>query len=159
MYLIIIVFLFIRLGWKRALAVTLSCVLFVVACDQFASLVKAYAHRLRPMEDPGMLERGLNVLEGSGGLYGFFSAHAANALGFAVCSTMGFRNDRRRSYRGYAIFIYTWALLVGISRVFVGKHFIGDVLTGFAVGLLLGWLFGALGRLVIKKTEKKSAPI
>ena len=157
MYLIIIVFLFIRLGWKRALAVTLSCILFVVACDQFANIVKAFVQRLRPMEDSDMLERGLNVLEGAGGMYGFFSAHAANAMGFAVCSTMGFHNDRRLSYRGYAIFIYTWALLVGISRVFVGKHFLGDVLVGFAVGLLLGWLFGVIGRLIIKKIDKKGA--
>ena len=154
MYLIIIAFFFIRLGWKRALVVTISCILFVVASDQFANLIKHSVCRLRPMEDADMLARGLNILEEHGGLYGFFSAHAANSLGFAVCSTMGFRNDKRSSYRGYALFIYVWALLVGISRVFVGKHYLGDVLVGFAVGALIGWALAKLGQLCIKLIYK-----
>lgn len=153
MYLIIIVFFFIRLGWKKALVVTLSCILFVLACDQFANLIKHGVARLRPMEDADMLARGLHMLEEHGGLYGFFSAHAANSLGFAVCSSMGFKNDRRRSYRGYSLFIYVWAILVGVSRVFVGKHFLGDVLVGFAVGALFGWLCGSVARLACKKIE------
>ena len=151
MYLIIIVFFFIRLGWKKALVVTVSCILFVVACDQFANLVKHAACRLRPMEDADMLARGLNVLEGHGGLYGFFSAHAANSLGFAVCSKIGFMNDRSHNYRIYGIAITVWALLVGVSRVFVGKHYLGDVLVGFAAGLLLGLAFGWMAKLICKK--------
>lgn len=146
MYLIIIAFFFIRLGWKKALIVTASCILFVVACDQFANLIKHAVCRLRPMEDADMIARGLHVLEGHGGLYGFFSAHAANCLGFAVCSTMGFRIDYRHSYRVYSICITSWALLVGVSRVFVGKHYLGDVLVGFAVGALIGWICGCLSR-------------
>lgn len=151
MYLLIIVFFFIRLGWKRALVVTVSCILFVAASDQFANLVKHTVCRLRPMEDADMLARGLHVLEGYGGLYGFFSAHAANCLGFAVCTTKGFRNDSRSRYRGYALFIFIWALMVGVSRVFVGKHYAGDVLVGFIVGTLLGWAFAKLAQLCIKR--------
>lgn len=151
MYLVIIVFFFIRLGWKKALVVTLSCILFVVACDQFANVVKHCVQRLRPMEDADMIARGLHVLEGRGGLYGFFSGHAANSMGFAVCSGMGFRNDRRRDYRGYSVAIIVWAMLVGLSRVFVGKHFLGDVLAGFIVGAIIGWVFAALARLCIRK--------
>lgn len=150
MYAVIIFFMFKQLGWRRALVAVLSCVLFVVACDQFANLVKAGVQRLRPMEDADMLARGLHVLEGHGGLYGFFSAHAANAMGFAVCSSMGFRSSGK-PHRAYKAGICLWAVLVGLSRVFVGKHYLGDVVVGFAVGLLLGWLFGALGRLCIKK--------
>lgn len=150
MYLAVIVFFFIRLGWKRGLVVTLCCALFVLCTDQFANLVKNSVCRLRPMEDADMIARGLHVLEGHGGLYGFFSAHAANSLGFAVCSSMGFKNDKTRSYRTYTIAIYAWAVLVGISRIFVGKHFLGDVLVGFAAGALFGWLFGTLARGFIK---------
>ena len=42
-------------------------------------------------------------------------------------------------------------LLIGLSRIFVGKHFLGDVLAGFAVGILLGVLFGRLAELVCRK--------
>ena len=148
LYLVVMLFLFRRLGWKRALVVTLACILTVVLCDQLANFTKAYFERLRPCWDQNMIAGGLHVLEGKGGLYGFYSAHAANAAGFATCSWLGFRQDRGRRCRGYAWFIFIWAFLVGLSRVFVGKHFLGDVLVGFAVGLLAGWLFARLTRLL-----------
>ena len=157
LYAAVIVSLFIRLGWKKALVVIGSCILCVLACDQIGNLVKETVARLRPCEDQFMLDQGLRMLEGPGGLYGFYSAHAANAMGFAICSIIGFRSDVTRSYKAYSIFIVIWAVLVGVSRVFVGKHFLGDVLAGFVAGLLFGWLCGALGRLIIKKLEKKGS--
>lgn len=153
LYLIVLVMLFVRLGWKKGLAVTISCILCVVACDQFANFTKDFFERLRPCWDGEMLDRGLHILEGKGNLYGFYSAHAANALGFAACSFFGFRNDRRSRYRSYGWGIFIWALLVGISRVFVGKHFFGDVMVGFAVGLLFGWGLAAITSLVIRKAK------
>ena len=153
LYLTVIVFFFIRLGWKRAAVVIVSCILCVTACDQLANLVKFGVERLRPCYDSEMLQRGLRVLEDPGQLSGFYSAHAANSLGFAVCSWLGFRNDKRLKYRGYGWGIGLWAFLVGISRVFVGKHFLGDVLVGFAVGLFFGILFGILSKWMIKKIK------
>lgn len=153
LFAVVIVFLIWRLGWKKGLIVIASCLLCVAACDQFANLIKATTHRLRPVNDPQMLIAGLHVLEEPGNLYGFFSAHAANVLGVAVCSKIGFTNDKSRSYRGYGMFVILWAVLVGISRVFVGKHFLGDVMVGFAVGLFFGCLFGLLGKLVISKAR------
>lgn len=151
LYLIVLVMLFVRLGWKKGLAVTISCILCVVACDQFANFTKAHFERLRPCWDGEMLERGLHMLEGKGNLYGFYSAHAANAMGFAICSFMGFRNDQKHNYKAYGWGIFVWALLVGTSRVFVGKHFFGDVMVGFAVGLAFGWAIAAANSLVIRK--------
>ena len=151
LYLAVIVTLFIRLGWKKALVVIASCIICVVACDQLGNIVKEAVARLRPCEDQYMLDHGLRMLEGPGGLYGFYSAHAANALGFAVCSYMGFRMDGSHRYRAYGICIILWALLVGFSRIFVGKHFLGDVLAGFAVGLAFGLLFGWLAQLVCRR--------
>ena len=151
LYAAVLVFLFIRLGWKRTLVVLAVSILTVVACDQFANVTKTYFERLRPCWDLNMIDRGLRVLEEQESLYGFFSAHAANAMGFAVCTYTGFRNDRTHSYRIYGICIFLWAVLVGMSRVFVGKHFLGDVLVGLAVGLLFGWAFSRLGRLLIDR--------
>ena len=148
LYALVLVYLFWRLGWKRAIVVALTCVLTVVFCDQFANFTKAYFERLRPCWDLNMVNGGLHILEGKGGLYGFYSAHAANAMGFAASSYGGLKGDSTRSSRFYGAFIFIWAALVGISRVFVGKHFLGDVLVGFCVGLLVGWALACLGRFV-----------
>ena len=151
LYAAVLVFLYWRLGWKRATVVVLSCILTVTVCDQLGNFTKEWVGRLRPCWDLNMTERGLHILEGKGNLYGFYSAHAANAAGFATCSWLGFRNDRSLPYRNYARLIFPWAFLVGISRVFVGKHFLGDVLAGFCVGLLVGWLMAAAARLLIRR--------
>lgn len=151
MYAVIAILFFWRLGWKKGLVTLLTCVLCVVLCDQIANLFKDGIARLRPCQDQKMIDMGLHMLETGGGLYGFYSGHAANSFGFAVCSTMGFRNDSRLRYRGYAAFIFTWAFLVSISRIFVGKHYLGDVLTGAIAGVLIGLFCAYIGRLVIRK--------
>lgn len=153
LYLAVLIFLFIRLGWKKALIVTISCILTIVACDQFSNFTKEFFGRLRPCWDSLTAGRGLHLLEGRGNLHGFYSAHAANAIGFAVCSTIGFNNARRINTTTHGIYKYSiliWALMVGISRIFVGKHFLGDVLVGFIVGSLFAWAIASLARLTIQ---------
>ena len=152
LYLAVVVFLFFRLGWKKALAVTLSCILCVVACDQLGNVCKDFFARLRPCCDSEMTARGLYMLEGAGNLYGFYSAHAANCMGFAVCSWLGMRNNGGK-YRAYGICVTIWASLVGLSRIFVGKHVLGDVLVGFAVGALIGFILAKLCSLAIDKLK------
>ncbi len=150
MYAAIVVFLIVRLGWKKGLIVVAAALLTFGFCDQFSNLIKDMTERLRPCNDPYMLNKGLHVLE-SGGVYGFFSAHAANAFGLAASTYIGIRMDKRLKYRGYAVWMFTWATLVAISRVFVGKHFLGDVIIGTVVGLAAGIAFGYLARWVCKR--------
>lgn len=158
-YAAVLFFLYRRLGWKRAAVVALACVLTVLACDQLGNFVKVRVGRLRPCWDLNMVDRGgLHILEGKGSRYGFYSAHAANAAGFALCSWLGFRCDRTHRYRTYGWLVFLWAFLVGISRVFVGKHFLGDVLAGFCVGLLIGWAMASAARCLIGRLSGSGSP-
>ena len=91
MYILVAVFLFIRLGWKKALIAVISITLTFVFCDQLANLFKNGIGRLRPCHDEFMVGEGLRILEGKGGMFGFFSGHASNAFGFATSSSMAFR--------------------------------------------------------------------
>lgn len=150
MYVAIVAFLFIRLGWKKALIVTISIALTFGFCDQFSNLIKNTVERIRPLHDSFMISNGIHVLEGGGG-FSFFSAHAANTFGLAVCSYIGFRNDKRLRYRGYAAWIFFWAAVVSISRIFVGRHYLGDVIVGVIVGSLAGLAFGYLARYCIDR--------
>jgi len=153
LYLAVLIVLFYRLGWKKAIPVTLSIILTIVACDQFANLIKDSVGRLRPLYNSWMIENGLRALEGRGNFYGFFSAHAANSFGFAICSSLGLKNDTKHSYKAYTIGIMIWATLIGLSRIFCGKHYFGDVLVGTMIGLLFGWLLALCAREAINRLK------
>lgn len=150
MYALIIAFVIWRLGWKKGLIVVAGALLTFGFCDQFSNLIKDAVARLRPLNDEYMIAGGLHILE-KGGKYGFFSAHSANAFGLATSTLIGLRLDKRLKYRGYAVWMYTWAALVAVSRVFVGKHYLGDILVGTLVGIAAGLAFASLARLIIRR--------
>lgn len=147
-YVLLLVLLFVRLGWKKALVVTLALIVTVVLCDQVANLVKDSVKRLRPIHDAYMNAGGLHRIEGRGGWYGFFSAHAANAFGVAVVASR-FLKSRMPAV------LFSWAFLVAISRIFVGKHYLGDVLAGALAGAAIGCAVCAVTELIINKTINK----
>ena len=126
-------------------------------CDQFSNLIKNAVGRLRPLCDDFMLANGLHILEEGGG-YGFFSAHAASSLGLAVSSYIGLRTyligrsgETPWWIKAYGGWMFFWATMVGISRVFVGRHYLGDVLAGFIVGAAAGLAFSCLATYFIRK--------
>lgn len=145
LYVLIIAFILRRLGWRKGGIVVLSAVLTVVFCSSFSYYMKELTERLRPLLDTYMLENSLHVLE-TGGKYTFFSAHSANAFGLATSTYLGLRMDQRAEYKVYAISMYTWATLVAVSRIFVGKHYLGDVIVGICVGIVAGLLFAWVAR-------------
>ena len=156
MYVAIIALLIWRLGWKKGLIAVAAALLTFGFCDQFSNVIKDAVGRLRPVNDEFMIASGLHVLERGGG-FSFFSAHAANSFGLAISTFMGIKEDKRLRYRGYAGWMFFWASMVSISRVFVGKHYLGDVLVGIIVGAAAGYAFGALARWIMKKISAKAA--
>lgn len=160
LYLLVVIFLFIRLGWKKALVVIAAIGLTFAACDMTSTFIKHLAERLRPCYNTGMLNGGLRVLEGRGGKFGFFSAHAANAFGCYICAVKGFRLDKSRKYRMFMAIGLLWAIMVAASRIFVGKHYFGDVLVGIAVGTFFGLLISRLAAIVAERfIDNKSRAI
>lgn len=154
MYVFIVGCLIWRLGWKKGLIITLSAVATFGFCDQFSNFIKDLVCRVRPLNDPYMLENGLNVLEGASRSFSFFSAHSANAFGLATSTLIGFRLDKRLKYKGYAAWMYFWASMVAISRVFVGKHYLGDVIAGALIGAAAGFVFASIAKHIITRYIK-----
>lgn len=160
MYVLIVALLIWKLGWKRGLLVVLAAGLTFGFCDQFSNLIKDAVGRVRPLNDMFMLSNGLNVLEKGSSSYSFFSAHAANAFGLATCTFTALRQILRREksrchmpgwLKAYGIWMFIWAPLVAISRVFVGKHYLGDVLVGALVGMAAGYAFARLAAFLSQK--------
>lgn len=147
-----------KMGWKKGGVLIVCTVLTIVFCDQFANLIKHSVARIRPLHDEFMVANGLNILELGGG-YSFFSAHAANSFGLAACTWSGLRygladsGDARteKMLLWYGRIMFTWAALVGISRIFVGKHYLGDVIVGTLVGILFGLAMGWISKKVITR--------
>ena len=152
MYGVIMGMMIYRLGWKKGFVVVLSCILTVVLTDQISYHIKESIDRLRPFYTSDMLERGLHWPLNRTGFFGFFSGHASNAFGFAMCSFLGFRlNDRSRKYTIYGWYIFAWAALVALSRVMMAAHFFGDIFVGTLFGMAVGLFCAALTRGVIRK--------
>jgi undecaprenyl-diphosphatase len=147
-----------KLGWKKGGILVIGTVLTIVFCDQFANLIKYSVARIRPLHDEFMVSNGLNILE-SGGGYSFFSAHAANSFGLAAVTWFGLKKSltdttNAKLIKWYGWFMFTWAALVGISRIFVGKHYLGDVLVGTMVGIAFGMAMGWISYIVAKRFIK-----
>jgi undecaprenyl-diphosphatase len=55
--------------------------------------------------------------------------------------------------KAYGWWIFFWAFMVSVSRIFVGKHYLGDVLVGILVGSIAGYCFARLAGYTIKKCQ------
>ena len=100
-------------------------------------IVKQLVARERPCR---MMEDVHLVLDQCGGSYGFTSNHAANAFAVWAIVALGFG---ARSYA--SALVISLASLVAISRVYLGVHFVGDILGGAILGIMIGLLVARIG--------------
>ena len=90
------------------------------------------------------------IYDYKGGLYGFVSSHAANAFSLAtIFAVLG------KKYKLLPVLIYSWAILVGYSRIYCGVHYPLDVIVGGILGIGIGLLIVLLYKLVLKKYKSK----
>lgn len=132
-------------GGKRGRTAALLLVLVLVCSDQLSSsVIKPFFQRPRPCHsvDGSPVVQQVHLLVHCGGGKSFPSSHAVN--NFAVATLFAF------FYRRWTWAFFTWAALVGVSRVTVGVHFPSDILGGAVLGAgvaaLLLWIWYTLGR-------------
>lgn len=144
---------FYKKNWKEIILISLSITLLIILCDQIASgFFKPFFERFRPTHHPYFREH-VDMVFGyrGGGKYGFISSHASNAFGFATFTAFLFRN------RIFTLTIILFALINGYSRIYLGVHFISDVIVGALIGIMCGYVVYQLyqiGRVHLLKTSK-----
>lgn len=119
---------------KQYWTVIVTVVLMIVVSDQLCNLAKNNVMRLRPSQEPHLYSL-VHILNNyRGGMYGFYSGHAANAFAVALFMITIVAKDNK-----YIIAVsLTYAILTAYSRIYLGVHYPGDVLTGAIIGSLLG---------------------
>lgn len=148
-YVFLVVMMITRLRWKRGFVAIVSIVLVVIVADRFTSgFMKPYFKRPRPsheqlIKDQVHVIKDHNGHEYRGGAYGFASSHSANAFGMAMFMFLLFRKHWR--------WMFLWAFIVAYSRIYLGVHYPGDILTGALAGMVAAWGIYKLYRVLAGK--------
>ncbi|MDX5348812.1 MAG: phosphatase PAP2 family protein [Hymenobacteraceae bacterium] len=135
-YVLIAAYLVYKFRWQ-SLPLLLTIGVMVASTDLIASaFFKPTIGRFRPCHDPVIGEL-VRVIDGCGGKYGFMSSHASNTFGLATFLTCVLP----RSLRWFKVLLFVWAIVVTYSRIYLGVHYPGDLLTGGLLGIILGFLY------------------
>ena len=151
-YALLVFFLYKALGWKKTLLCLVLIAAVITSTDQLSNLFKHYFERPRPCRQEGVMEYARFVAVRCG-RYGYFSAHAASSAALVVFLGMILKNYWKHIFPVLII----WGLLVSYSRIYIGVHYPGDILTGWILGVLIGFLFYRFFLFLLKKYFNSSA--
>jgi len=119
-------------NWKEIVCILAAVILLILITDQISShFFKPLFQRFRPTHHPDFMDQVKTVFNYRGGDYGFISGHAANSFGIATFFALIFRNKL------FTWTIFLFAFLNAYSRIYIGVHFISDVVAGAFVGIII----------------------
>jgi membrane-associated phospholipid phosphatase len=129
--------------WRGRRREALEVLLAVVGSSLFNQLLKTHFHRARPatalLPQPGL---------------SFPSGHAM--IGMALYGCLAWLLWRHGRHPVWAALLLSWAVLIGLTRIYLQVHYATDVLAGFAAGLL--WLILLRTALRLYWREKQQHP-
>jgi len=141
-YLFLLFLFFRKSDWKNA-GIFLLLAIVAVGMSDFTSsqIIKDSVMRYRPSHHTLLTEH-LHFYQFEdgefykGGQYGFVSSHAANF--FAVCAFAWL--SLKKWYPKIGWLVFGVAILVSFSRLYLGVHYVSDLIGGGMLGACFAWL-------------------
>ena len=115
-------------------------ILFAIAVPALGDLIssgiiKNLVYRVRPCNNPDIIEHVRFLLSYRPQSSSFTSSHATNHFAMATF----FFITLKPKMKTYAWLFFLWAALIAYAQVYVGVHYPLDVMAGALLGLLLGY--------------------
>ena len=143
LYILLILFYYKKTNLKKSLLFLFFVLISVGFADQISvNFFKEFFQRLRPSHNTLLKDQlHLHIFANGdlyrGGSYGFVSSHAAN---FSAVLTFAYL-VMKKYYSNLFIPFLTLGLLVGYSRIYLGVHYLTDIIVGAILGIFIAALF------------------
>jgi membrane-associated phospholipid phosphatase len=124
-YLIIIPFLY----WTVDKRLGYRLLLVLVSTYFFSSVLKLLFHQPRPYWLGKVLGLGAETS------YGIPSSHASGS--FAIWGYLAYRLNKKWLWTLVAVFVF----FIALSRLYLGVHFLHDIILGWLIGFFVLWIF------------------
>lgn len=147
LYVVLFALIVRKVGWNRRLLYATLLFLLTVGLADYtcASILRPIFQRPRPTQPDSPIFHLVHAVQNyRGGHYGFPSCHASNAFALATLSALYFRVWRLSA----AMFV--WALLLCLSRMYLGVHYPGDILLGATIGVAIAFMTYAAARPLLR---------
>ena len=133
-----------KVGWKGLGIIILFLAALITFTDQITNLFKYSFERLLPCNNPefdGLMREVITRKS-----FSFFSGHASNSFATTTFVVLIIRNYYKHTY-----LLFLFPLIFAYSRIYLGLHYPGDILTGYVAGGIFGFGFYKLYLILGKK--------
>ena len=140
------------LGWQRRWGAAVMLVLVTAGAQILNDILKELFHRTRPAPVTGFLDAQQ---------FSFPSGHAMVAAAFYLY--IAFLAWRLRLVHGWwrgvlVVALVVLVLLIGIARIYLGAHYLSDVIAGYLAGFLWADAVMLGSRVLTLRTHKRLRP-
>jgi len=134
LYIVLLFFFYKYIGFRGTIITLLIVALLIAVSDQLSNLFKNVLFmRSRPCRAEGIQEYTRFIAQRCG-RHGYFSAHAASSMALAFFTGLALQKKIKYIFP----FMGIWSIIVSYSRIYVGVHYPADIITGIAIGIVLG---------------------